>query len=49
MGETLEYLESLYEAGDFDELVNNGECLADWGIVVLTPTKPAKKGRKCKK
>ena len=49
MGETLEYLESLYEAGDFDGLVNNGECLADWGIDVLTPTKPAKKGRKCRK
>lgn len=46
MGETLEYLESLYEAGDFEELVNNGECLADWGIFVLTPTKPAKKGIK---
>lgn len=49
MGETLEYLESLYEAGDFDELVNNGECLADWGIVVVIPTKQAKKGRKYKK
>lgn len=30
MGETLEYLESLYDAGLYDELEDCGECLADW-------------------
>lgn len=32
-GETLEYLESLFDAGDFEELENNGECLSDWIVV----------------
>lgn len=30
MGETLEYLESLFYSGDYQELENCGECLADW-------------------
>jgi len=32
MGETLEYLESLYKAGDFEALEDCGECLSDWGV-----------------
>ena len=50
MGESLEYLESLYEAGDFEGLVNNGECLADWGISIEsdTPISRKRKGKKAR-
>ena len=55
MGETLEYLESLYNSGDFDELENCGECLADWGISIESdipisriPISRRKKGKKVK-
>ena len=50
MGETLEYLESLYNSGDFEELVNCGECLADWGISIESDIliSRRKKGKKAK-
>ena len=50
MGETLEYLESLYDSSDFEELENCGECLADWGISIESDIliSRRKKGKKAK-